>query len=191
MYSRRQRITWLPISNVEYQISTCKQRLTGFYQDYQDPSVYRHNCHGWPSAGEKSLKLINTPSHSPNDGQASPCLNSIPLIFLSSSHFPSYALYFLITVLYMHHNPSISDLSFCSCKPGYMLFLELFDTVLMKSTKIHSPLQTLTHNLTPPSLHVKLPLKNPIIPIVSKFHPNLSYPIYIPLETHQPVKRRM
>ena len=145
----------------------------------------RHNCHGWPSAGEKSLKFINTPSHSPNDGQASPC-NSIPLIFLSSSLVPSYALYFLITVLYMHHNPSNSDLFFCSCKPGYMLFLELFDTVLMKSTKIHSPLQTLTHNLTPPPLHVKLPIKNPIILIVSKFHPNLSYPIYIPLEIHQP-----
>ena len=111
----------------------------------------------------------------------------IPLIFLSSSFVPSYALYFLITVLYMHHNPSISDLFFCSCKPGYMLFLELFDTVLMKSTKIHhskfSP--TISH----PPLQ-KLPLNIPIIPIVSKFHPNLSYPIYIPLETHQPVKRR-
>ena len=55
----------------------------------------------------KSLKLINAPSHSPNDGQASPCLNSIPLEFLSSSLVPSYAFYFLITVLYMHHNPSI------------------------------------------------------------------------------------
>ena len=75
----------------------------------------RHNCHGWPSAGVKSLKL----SHSPNDGQASPFLNFIPLIFLSSSLVPSYALYFLITVLYVHHNPSIS-LFFCSCKPGYM-----------------------------------------------------------------------
>ena len=147
------------------------------YQDYQDPSV-RHNCHGWPSAGEKSLKLINTPSHSPNDGQASPCLNSIPLKFLSSSLVPSYALYFLITVLYMHHNPLISDLSFNSYKPGYMLFLELFDTVLMKSTKIHSSLQTLTHNLTPPSLHVSLPHKNPIIPI----YPN-SIPIYPTLYT--------
>ena len=145
----------------------------------------RHNCHGWPSAGEKSLKLINTPSHSPNDGQASPCLNSYP-----------HRLFHPILVL-PHHCPIIhapqsinSDLPFCSCKPGYMLFLELFDTVLMKSTKIHSPLQTITHNLTPPSLQVKLPLKNPIIPIVSKFHPNLSYLIYIPLETHQPVKRR-
>ena len=60
---------------------------------------------------------------------------------------------------------------------GYMLFLELFDTVLMKSTKIHSPLQTLTHNLTLPSLQVKLPLEKPIIPISSEFHPNLFYPI--------------
>ena len=90
----------------------------------------------------------------------------------------------------MHHNPWITDLSFCSCKLGYMLFLKLFDAVLMKSTKIHSPLQTHPHNLTPPSLYMKLPL-NLIIPIVSKFHPNLPYPIYIPLETHhQPVKRR-
>ena len=112
----------------------------------------------------------------------------IPLIFLSSSLVPSYALYFLITVLYMHHNPPISDLSFCSCKPGYMLSLELFDTVLMKTTKIHSSFQTLTHNLTTP-LQI-LPLNIPIIPIVSKSHPNLSYPIYIPLETHQPVQRR-
>ena len=43
----------------------------------------------------------------------------IPLIFLSSSLVPSYALYFLITVLYLHLNPSISDLTFCSCKPGW------------------------------------------------------------------------
>ena len=136
----------------------------------------------------KSLKLINTPHIPQMMAKPRLALILIPLIFLSSSLVPSYALYFLITVLYMHHNPSISDPS-CSCKSGYMLFLELFDTVLMKSTKIHSPLQTRTHNLTPPSLHVKLPLKNPIIPIVSKFHPNLSYPIYIPFETHQPVKR--
>ena len=59
----------------------------------------------------------------------------------------------------------------------------------MKSTKIHSSLQTLTHNLTPPFLQ-KLPLNISIIPVVSKFYPNLSFPIYIPLETHQPVKRR-
>ena len=35
-------------------------------------SIRRLGCHGWPSAGEKSLKLKNTPLHSPNDGQASP-----------------------------------------------------------------------------------------------------------------------
>ena len=90
----------------------------------------------------------------------------------------------------MHHNPSISDLTFCSCKPRYMLPLGLFDTVFMKSTKIHSPPQTLIPNLTSSSLHVKLHLNNPIIPIVSKFHPNLSYPIYILLEAHQPVSSR-
>ena len=55
----------------------------------------------------------------------------------------------------------------------YMLFLELFDKVLMTSTKIHSLLQTLTHNLTPPCLHVKLPLKIPSFPL----YPN-SIPIY-------------
>ena len=98
----------------------------------------------------------------------------IPLIFLSSSLVPSYALYFLITVLYMHHNPSISDLSFCSCKPGYMLFLELFDTVLMKSTKIHhskfSP--TISHPPVPP-LCKNYPLTSPSFPL----YPN-SIPIY-------------
>ena len=119
-------------------------------------SIRRLNCHGWPSAGEKSLKLINTP-HIPQM-LVKPCLALIliPLILLYSSLDPSYALYFRITVLYMHHNPTISDLSFCSCKPGYMLFIELFDTVLMKSTKIHSSLQTFTHNLTP-SFPQKLP----------------------------------
>ena len=44
----------------------------------------------------RGKKLINTPYYSPNDGQASPCLNSIPLKFLSSSLVPSYALYCLI-----------------------------------------------------------------------------------------------
>ena len=115
----------------------------------------------------KNLKPINTPSHSPNDGQASPCLNSIPLKHQSSSLVPSYALFFLITVfvLVLVAPQSIDfDLS-CSCKPGYMLFFERFDTVLMKSTKIHSPLQTLTQNLTPPSLQVKLPLKTPSFPL--------------------------
>ena len=107
----------------------------------------------------------------------------IPLIFLSSSLVSSYALHFLITVLYMHPihrfpiSPSVLG------KSGYMLSLKLFDTVLMKTTQIHSSLQTPTHNLTPPSLQI-LPLNIPIIPIVSKSHPNLSYPIYIPLETH-------
>ena len=74
----------------------------------------RHNCHGWPSPGERSLKLINTPSHSPNVAKPRLALILISLIFLSLSLVPSYALYFLITVLYMHHNPWITDLSFCS-----------------------------------------------------------------------------
>ena len=126
----------------------------------------RHNCHGWPSAREKSLKLINTSTHFPNDGQALPCLNSIPILIACS----------ILCLVLPHHcpiHPSISDLSLCSCKPGYMLFLELFDTVLMKSTKIHSPLRTLSHNLTPPSLHVKLSLETPYFPL----YPN-SIPIY-------------
>ena len=115
----------------------------------------------------------------------------IPLIFLSSSPVPSYALYFLIAVPYMHHNPPISDLFFCSCKSGYMLSLKLFDTVVMKTTQIHSSLQTLTHNLTPP-ICKNYPLTSPSFPIsiVSKSHPNLSHPIYFPLETHQPFKGR-
>ena len=183
---------------------------------------------------------------------------NIPILIGESSLAPSYALNSIITVLYIHHNLSISDLSFCSCKPGYMLFLKLFDTVL----KIHSSLQTLTHNLTPPSLQ-KLPLNIPVIShciqippqfVLSYIHsgppsenpgpwaersralsyravtgpyyvdnvdirgpagpcralpgpagplkvagplgfcpppaPPLGGPVYIPLETHQPVKRR-
>ena len=122
---------------------------------------------------------------------AKPCLALIliPLILLYSSLDPFYALYFLITVLYMHYSPSNSDLSFCSCKPGYMLFLELFDTVLMKSTKIHSSLQTLTHNLTPPfPQKLGYPLTSPSFPLYLNSIP--IYPIiYISLETHQPVER--
>ena len=136
----------------------------------------------------KKLEAHKYPLHNPQT-MTKPrlALILIPLIFLSSSLVPSYALYFLITVLYMHHNPLISDLSFYSWKPGYMLFLELFDTVLMKSTKIHSSLQTLTHNLTPP-LCKNYPINIPIIPIVSEFHPYSSCLIYIPLETHRPTK---
>ena len=96
----------------------------------------------------------------------------IPLIFLSSSLVPFYALHFLITVLYMHHNPPISNLSFRSCKSGYMLSFKLFDTVLMKTTQIHSSLQTLTHNLTPP-LCKYYPLTSPSFPL----YPN-PIPIY-------------
>ena len=119
--------------------------------------------------------------------------------FFSYSH--PHHLYHLMpctssSLSYMHPNPSISDLSFCSCKPGYMLLLELFNNSLDEInqnsiTTSHShPSFNLLHNLTPTSLHVKLPLNIPIIPSLSKFHPNLSYPIYIPLEAHQPVKRR-
>ena len=57
------------------------------YQDYQDPSVDSTVTDGHRQ-GKKSLKLINTPSHSPNDGQASPCLNShstrIPILIACS-----------------------------------------------------------------------------------------------------------
>ena len=77
-------------------------------------SIRRLHCHGWPSAGEKSLKLINTPSHSPNDGQASPCLNS------HSTHIPIFIACSILCLSLPHHcpihapNPQISDLSFRS-----------------------------------------------------------------------------
>ena len=96
----------------------------------------------------------------------------IPLIFLSSSLVPSYALYFLITVLYMHPihrfpiSPSVLG------KSGYMLSLKLFDAVQMKTTQIHSSLQTPTHNLTPP-LCKYYPLTSPSFPL----YPN-PIPIY-------------
>ena len=59
----------------------------------------RHNCHGWPSAGEKSLKLINTPSHSPNDGQASPCLKS------HSTHIPILIACSILCLVLPYHSP--------------------------------------------------------------------------------------
>ena len=66
-----------------------------------------------------------------------------------------------------------------------MLLLELFDNSpdeinqnSITTSNSHPPFNPL-HNLTPSSLHVKLPLNIPIIPSVSKFHPSLSYPIYI------------
>ena len=77
-------------------------------------SIRRLHCHGWPSAGEKSLKLINTPSHSPNDGQASPCLNS------HSIHIPILIACSILCLALPHHcpihapNPQISHLSFRS-----------------------------------------------------------------------------
>ena len=125
---------------------------------------------------EKGLKLINTPSHSSNDGQASPCLNS------HSTHIPIFIACSILCLVLPHHCPihapqSIdSDLLFCSCKAGYMLFLELLDIVLMKSTKIHSPLQTLNHNLTPHSLHV-------IIYIIYMYNNIYIYNIYILIYT--------
>ena len=120
-------------------------------------SIRRLHCHGWPSAGEKSLKLINTPSHSPNDGQASPCLNS------HSTHIPILIACSILCLSLPHHcpihapNPQISDLSISPSvlgKSGYMLSLKFFDTVLMKTTQIHSSLQTPTPNLTPPSANI-------------------------------------
>ena len=77
-------------------------------------SIRRLHCHGWPSAGEKSLKLINTPSQSPNDGQASPCLIS------HSTHIPILIACSILCLSLPHHcpihapNPQISDLSFRS-----------------------------------------------------------------------------
>ena len=72
--------------------------ITRIYQDLPG-SIRRLHCHGWPSAGEKSLKLINTPSHSPNDGQASPCLNS------HSTHIPILIACSILCLALPHHCP--------------------------------------------------------------------------------------
>ena len=50
------------------------------------------------------------PPHIPQM-MAKPRLALILIQLISSSLVPFYALYFLVTVLYMHHNPSISELS--------------------------------------------------------------------------------
>ena len=139
-------------------------------------SIRRLGCHGWPSAGEKSLKLKNTPSHSPNVGQASPCHASY------STHTPILIACSILclalphTSSYMHHNPSISDLSFSSWKPRYMLFLELFDTVL--HSFIHHS-KALTHNLTPPFC-INYPLTSPSFPLYLNSTPNHKNSIPIP-----------
>ena len=62
-------------------------------------SIRRLNCHGWPSAGEKSLKRINTPSRSPKDGQASPCLNS------HFTHIPILIARSILCLVLPHHCP--------------------------------------------------------------------------------------
>ena len=49
--------------------------------------------------GGKSLKLINTSSHSPNDGQASPCLN------FHSTHIPILIACSILCLVLSHHCP--------------------------------------------------------------------------------------
>ena len=73
-------------------------RLRWIYQELPG-SIRRLHCHGWPSTGEKSLKLINTPSHSPNDGQASPCLDS------HSTHIPILIACSILCLVLPHHFP--------------------------------------------------------------------------------------
>ena len=73
----------------------------------------------------KKLKAYKYPSHSPNDGQASPCLNSY------SAHIPILIACSTLCLVLPHHCPiSCTTIHrfpishFCSCKPGYMLFLQ-------------------------------------------------------------------
>ena len=121
-----------------------------------------------------------------------PCL----ALMSHSTHIPILIACSILCLVLPHHCPTCTIIHRFLISPsvpasqGTCFSLSVSITVLMKSTKIHSPPLTLTHNPTPSSPHVKLPLKNPIISIVSKFHPNLSYPIYISLEAHQPVKRK-
>ena len=109
-------------------------------------SIRRLSCHGWPSAGEKSLKLINTPSHTPNDGQASPCLNS------HSTHIPILIACSILCLVLPHHcpihAPQSIDLSLF-LKAWVHVFPWAFRYSPDETTKIHSSLKTLTHNLTP------------------------------------------
>ena len=75
-------------------------------------------------------------------------LNMFSLTYGTSPAVYYYYYYYLMpctssSLSYMHPNPSISDLSFCSCKPGTCFSLSFLITDLMKSTKIQSP------NLTP------------------------------------------
>ena len=69
-----------------------------FTRIYQDPSVDSTVTDGHRQ-GKKSLKLINTPSHSSNDGQASPCLNS------HSTHIPILIACSILCLALPHHCP--------------------------------------------------------------------------------------
>ena len=95
----------------------------------------------------------------------------LDVLFLSNSHH--HRLYHLMpcTSSYMHPNPSISDLSFCSCRPGYMLLLELFDNSLdefnqktITSPPSHPSLisSTISHHLLCPWNY---PLTSPSFPV--------------------------
>ena len=106
----------------------------------------------------------------------------IPLIFLASSLVPSYALYFLITVLYMHHIHR-----FWSLLPFLQARVHASPWALIQSwwnqpkfihhpklspTVSHHPLWMWNYPLTTPSFPV-YPNSIPTYPI-SKFHPNSS-----------------
>ena len=161
-------------------VSLLERFITRIYQVLSG-SICTLDCHGWPSAGEKSLKLINTPSHSLNDGQASPCLNS------HSTHIPILIACSILCLVLPHHCPIHvpQSIDFRSLLLFLQAWVHAFPWAFRYSPdeiNQNSSLKTFTHNLTLSSLQ-KLPLNIPIISIVSKFHPNLSYLINIPLET--------
>ena len=91
------------------------------------------------------LKLINTPSHSPNDGQASPCLNS------HSTHIPILIACSILCLSLPHHcpihapNPQISDLSFRS----WQVWVHAFPWAFRYSPDENNPNSFITPNSHP------------------------------------------
>ena len=116
-------------------------------------SIRRLNCHGWPSAGEKSL----IPPHIPQM-IASPCLNS---------HSTQYSYPHRL----LHPMPCTPSSLSCTCTTIYRFLISpsvpaslgtcFFLNFSIQSWKfIHH--SKLTHDLTPPSMQ-KSPLNIPVI----------------------------
>ena len=158
---------------------------TRIYQDLPG-SIRRLHCQGWPLAGEKKLKAYKYPLTFPK------WWSSLTLPWFS---FHSYSYPHRL----FHPMPCNSSSLSHTCttihrfpiSPSVLASLGTCFPLSFSTQSWWKQPKFIHHSKLPPTISHPLSAKItiPIIPIVSKSHPNLSYPIYFPLETHQPVKR--